>query len=95
MECINVETASKAYATIRISLPSERESAIIYKALKPETESSPTPRSKVNIDKDGKTLTLTFKASDTTALRAAVNSYLRWIMLLDDTYSKIENVRRG
>jgi len=91
----SVERDPKAYATIRIRLPSERESAVIYRALKPETESSPTPRSKVSIDRDRRLLTLTFKASDTTALRAAVNSYLRWFMLLDDAYSKIETLRRG
>ena len=95
MSAIGDNPNPKAHATIRVRFPSERETAIIYEALKPETESSPTPRSKVRIERDGRLLTLTFKASDTTALRAAVNSYLRWIMLVDDTYSKIEGLKEA
>ncbi len=84
----------KAEAVVRLELPSERESRIVYGALKPETESPPSPRSRVYIELDGRTLTLKFEATDTTALRAALNSYLRWIMLVDNLYSTVESLLR-
>ncbi|HIE13978.1 TPA: hypothetical protein EYP70_01760 [Candidatus Bathyarchaeota archaeon] len=83
----------KAYATIYLTFPSEKVTALIYKSIKPETESAPTLRSKVSITKAERTITLTFQARDTTALRAAVNSYLRWIMLIDNTYKTCESFR--
>jgi len=33
----------------------------------------------------GTTLTLSFEASDTSALRAALNSYLRWVNIINDS----------
>ncbi len=83
----------KAYATIHLTFPSEKVTALIFKSIKPETESAPTIRSKVSIAKAERTITLTFQARDTTALRAAVNSYLRWIMLINDTYKTFKSFR--
>lgn len=54
---------------------------IILKALKPEINSSPSQRATVEINLKNKILDVSIKASDATSLRAAVNSYLRWIML--------------
>jgi len=66
-------------AFIKVQLPSEEMAKIVFEALNPETMSSPTPRSKVEIAIEGKRIMLTINARDTTALRAAVNAYLRWI----------------
>ena len=52
---------------------------VVLEALKPETESSATFRSKVQIKAEGHDLVLEFKTTDTSALRAALNSYLRLI----------------
>lgn len=54
---------------------------IILKALKPEINSSPSQRATVELSLKNEILDVSIKASDATSLRAAVNSYLRWIML--------------
>ncbi|MEA2090707.1 MAG: KEOPS complex subunit Pcc1, partial [Thermoproteota archaeon] len=69
----------KAHVTVTLSFPSKKRLNTVLQALKPETESSPTLRSRVELQGNGKSLTLRFEAKDTTALRASVNSYLRWI----------------
>jgi len=71
----------KAQAVIRLNFSSEKQLKVVLEALKPETRTPPTRRSKVQIKGEGNSLTLNFKASDTSALRAAINSYLRWILL--------------
>ncbi len=71
----------KAQAIIRLSFSSEKQLKVVMEALKPETTSPSTRRSKVQMKDEGNSLTLNFEARDTSALRAAVNSYLRWILL--------------
>lgn len=71
----------KAQAIIRLNFSSEKQLKVVLEALKPETRTPPTRRSKVQMKGEGNSLTLNFKASDTSALRAAINSYLRWILL--------------
>ena len=79
-------------ATIRLRFPVKKRLAAIYEALKPETRSSVTSRSKVTVQKDDRTMTLTlaFEANDTSALRAALNSYLHWIRLTNDVLEAME-----
>jgi len=72
----------RASATIRVRLTSEKHVEIVFKALEPETRSSPSRRSRTFLEKEDNTLLLRFEARDTTALRAALNSYLRWINLV-------------
>ena len=69
----------KAQAIIRLNFSSEKQLKVVLQALKPETETSSTNRSKVNLTVDGHSLILDFRAKDTSALRAAINSYLRLI----------------
>jgi len=83
----------KASAIVRLRLPSERKSSIIQRALKPEAEASLSHRSKVQVKREGRTLTLIFESADTTALRASVNSYLSWLQLLNDVYGALESHR--
>ena len=63
----------------------------VFRALEPETRSTVTGRSKVTIAKDDKALMLTliFRARDTSALRAAVNSYLHWARLTMDALESV------
>ena len=82
----------RAHAVIRLDFPSERHLAVVLKALEPEAKSPPTPRSRVRVDGEGSRLTLSFEASDTPALRAAINSYLHWIALIKDTYFVLESL---
>jgi len=74
----------RAHIVIRLNLPSERHIATVLRALKPEAKSPPTPRSRVRVDGEGSKLAVCFEASDTSALRAAINSYLHWIALIRD-----------
>ena len=81
----------KAEATVKFEFKSEQVLKTVFNALKPETLSAPTRRSKTYIEVNGKTLTLKFEAKDTTALRAALNSYLRWIRLIVEILDFLEN----
>ena len=69
----------KAKAVIRLNFSDEKPLNVVLGALKPETETSSTSRSKVDMKTEGQTLILDFLATDTSALRAAMNSYLRLI----------------
>lgn len=69
----------KAQAVIRLNFSSEKQLKVVLEALRPETETSTTSRSKVDLTAEGRSLVLEFKATDTSALRAALNSYLRLI----------------
>ena len=81
----------KAQAIIRLNFSSEKQLKVVLEALKPETKTPPTRRSKVQMKGKGNSLTLNFKARDTSALRAAINSYLRWILL---TKTVLESVSK-
>ena len=48
-------------------------------ALKPEAESPSSERSRTEVSIRGNELVIKTFASDTTALRASLNSYLRWV----------------
>jgi tRNA threonylcarbamoyladenosine modification (KEOPS) complex Pcc1 subunit len=69
----------KAQAVIRLNFSSKKSLNVVLGALKPETETSSTSRSKVGMKTEGQTLILDFRATDTSALRAVINSYLRLI----------------
>ncbi|MBS7656840.1 MAG: KEOPS complex subunit Pcc1 [Candidatus Bathyarchaeia archaeon] len=81
--------SKKASATLKLALRSEKASEAIKAALEPETKASVTARSRVKIVKEGKNITLFFDASDTTALRASMNSYLNWLRLLKELYNSL------
>jgi len=68
---------------------------MVLKALKPEVEVHPsTRRSKVNVNSKQNSLILSFEAEDTPALRASINSYLRWIMLINDSFQTLEELNK-
>jgi tRNA threonylcarbamoyladenosine modification (KEOPS) complex Pcc1 subunit len=80
----------KAEAIIQIDLEAEDCLNGALKALKPETLRPVSSRSKVKMRFEGRTLILEFSALDSTALRAAMNSYLRWILTIKELYSIIK-----
>lgn len=84
----------KAHAVIRLDFPSERHLAIVLKALEPEAKSSPTFRSRVRVESEGSKLILSFKTSNTSSLRAAINSYLHWIAIIKDTHIVLESLTK-
>ena len=81
----------KAKATIRIRVSSFAHLVSLVEALKPETRRLGN-RSKVEIDRDGFFLILKVKAKDTIALRATINTYLRWIGSTLDTLEVFSNI---
>jgi len=83
----------KSHIVVRLDFPSEERLKIVLDALKPETRTPPSPRSRVKVDGTGNTLILNFEATDTSALRAAVNSYLRWVSLVNDMCSALGSLR--
>lgn len=81
-----------ATATIRLKFRRKDHLTAIFQALEPETRTILSSRSKVSVKKDGNMLTLIFEAKDTSALRAALNSYLHWIRL---TKGVLDNLSRN
>jgi len=79
-----------AKANVRLKFQSKEQLESIFKALEPETRTSLTKRSKVKVAKEGDALNLTLEATDTSALRAAINSYLHWILLTRDVIESLE-----
>jgi len=82
----------KIQATVNLDFPSEKLLQIVLEALRPETRISSTSRSKVQVEGKENRLTLILEARDTSALRAALNSYLRWIAVINDACSAMEAV---
>jgi len=78
-----------ARASVRLKFQSEEQLESVFKALEPETRTSLTKRSKVRMMKEGDSLNLTFEATDTSALRAAINSYLHWILLTKEVLESL------
>jgi tRNA threonylcarbamoyladenosine modification (KEOPS) complex Pcc1 subunit len=69
----------KTHAIVRLKFSSEKQLKVVLEALRPETDTSTTSRSKVQMNAEDQSLVLEFNATDTSALRAAMNSYLRLI----------------
>jgi tRNA threonylcarbamoyladenosine modification (KEOPS) complex Pcc1 subunit len=61
-----------------IEFPSQKSASIVVTALSPEIQHR-IPKSTVSFAVTGKTLTLTIETDDVSSLRAASNSYLRWV----------------
>ena len=74
-------------ATIHLGLDSEKLAETILVALLPETKRPATSRSRVQLEVQGCRVTIRIEANDTSALRATLNSYLRWVTLIKNTYS--------
>lgn len=82
----------KANARINVPIPNKRQAEIIYKALEPEIEKTTFGRSKASLDRKEALLVLRIKAKDTVALRASVNTYLRWTNSMINVLQKLEKL---
>jgi KEOPS complex subunit Pcc1 len=81
-------------AIIRIELPSQKLADVLLAALTPETQKPATSRSKVSLEGGERILTMKVEAEDTSALRSTLNSYLRWVALVRDTYEAAVNIEK-
>ena len=64
---------------------------LVENALRPETASEMS-RTKVTLEAGESDLTITIDSEDVTALRAALNSYIRWLKLAMDTEETIGGI---
>jgi len=69
---------SRIHANVELIVGKDKGESL-YLAMKPETETPSSDRSRTTISLKGDSLTLHIEATDTSALRAALNSYLRWV----------------
>lgn len=65
-------------AEFRFPCDSPEQAERLVRSLSIEANSGP-PRTRVQVDSEGKDLVLRIEAGDTRGLRAAANSFLRWV----------------
>ena len=70
--------------SVSLNLPSEQHLNVLRNALLPETKRPTTVRSKVTLRKKQNTLIMQIYSTDTSALRATLNSYLQWMIVVND-----------
>lgn len=70
---------SPAEIAIEISLPTQKLAETVYTSLIPETRQPPGYRSRTVVRRKDKVVQLNIKAADIVALRAASNSFLRFV----------------
>jgi tRNA threonylcarbamoyladenosine modification (KEOPS) complex Pcc1 subunit len=58
---------------------------IIVQSLQPELSNTTVPRTQINIIETNVGIKLTIEAENTNALRATLNSYLRWVNCIIST----------
>jgi len=68
---------------------------VLAGSLTPEAERPSSARSSVSLEPSGSLLELRIIASDVTALRAAVNSYLRWVDAILDLLNRVDEAVPG
>jgi len=76
--------AKRASAHLELSFPSARIAGAIYGSLKPEELLLEAAKCRTKITKRKNVLCLEVEAEDTAALRAALNSFLRWASVARD-----------
>ncbi len=82
----------RARAVVRMKIQSDKKLKTLFEALRPETVRSLSPRSRVSMKLENSTLILEFEAQDTSALRASMNSYLRWINSMSKVLESIDKL---
>jgi tRNA threonylcarbamoyladenosine modification (KEOPS) complex Pcc1 subunit len=75
-------------AEVRVDVP-EGVSGLIGESLSPEVERPTSERSSVAVSAVGGQVVISVEASDVVALRAALNSYLRWVGAILDVVDAV------
>lgn len=76
--------AERASATVEFTFKGAREAGAVQRALRPEESLPASTRCRVSIQRRKNVLWLRVDAKDTAALRAALNSFLRWAIVARD-----------
>lgn len=85
----NEDPAAPVHAEVALDVPGELL-YVIEGSLLPEVKQPTSERSKVKVNvKEGR-LVISVEASDVVALRAAINSYLRWVVAILDAIDSVE-----
>lgn len=87
-----VVKSENSSALIRLEFKSVREAETVKRALAPEEELPATARCRARIFRRENALFLQVDADDTAALRAALNSFIRWAIVARDM---LEPRRKG
>lgn len=64
-----------------IELDSDNDAEIVYNSIKPEVTYAHNERSTTEMELEDNTITIRIFSNDVVALRASINSYVRWIKL--------------
>ncbi len=75
-------------ATVHVEVP-EGISGIVDESLAPEVERPTSERSNVTVFSEKGEVIISIVASDVVALRAAINSYLRWVGAILDVVEAV------
>ncbi len=65
--------------SIGIEIGDEKKATIVLNALKAELINPPTYRSRAQVETDGRLIKIKIFSRDLVSLRAAVNSYMKWL----------------
>jgi tRNA threonylcarbamoyladenosine modification (KEOPS) complex Pcc1 subunit len=79
-----VVKAERASATVEFTFKNPREAEAVLRALAPERLLPKSTRCRVALSRRESVLCLRVDAEDTAALRAALNSFLRWTIVARD-----------
>jgi tRNA threonylcarbamoyladenosine modification (KEOPS) complex Pcc1 subunit len=84
----SVDPSAPVHAEVAINVPGDLLN-VIEGSLVPEVERPTSERSTVEVASEKGKLTIRIEASDVAALRAATNSYLRWVGAILDVVESI------
>ena len=87
------ENVMKTQATVKIKVHSNQQLVSLLEALRPEIKKF-SHRSKVDLDREGLKIVVRVESKDTTALRATLNTYLRWINSTIDSLEVLKSMDR-
>lgn len=90
----SLEKAS-AEITIEIGLPSSKLAETVYRSLLPETKQPSGFRSRVSVTRQGEAVELHILADDIVALRAASNTFLRFVAVAVKTVNVVSPFYRN
>jgi len=85
----------RAMASVDLAFNSSRQALAVFDAVKPETKLPPTQRSCVEIHRRGRSIHIVFEAKDVVALRASMNSILRYILGLWKTTASLGELEKN
>ena len=81
-------------AILRIPVSDRELARAFLAALLPEAEEPPTDRLRAEVRLEGRVLVITMQASDTSSLRAGLNSYMSWLKAVENACSVAEKAER-